>query len=435
MEQFFKFNALSHEDLSFIVSNYPKIGINSNNEKEENFENIEKDVIKKLIQILPIKYFIFDIQDGAIVKLSFYFKLAKICFLEYIFKKIYELFEQTKLQIPERTIGDLLEIIVIEYFKNNSNEKIDQVTKVDSIWNIGNIESIDIKKVNENNILIIQKNEKAKLVDFGFLLKGEILVLFQCKKALSSEPKDYVNLYKIFKHKNYFLESFEKHFGCSIKRIKLLYITGIYFTNRKENLYHSWSKKDQTFGALEKITKQDNIPLVFFDVQNKNLLIKNEQNKEQFDSCTVTDSNSLICDSDRYNDIKIVSENEELSTIFEDIIGQNEIKSIELFKELEFESKSENKTHEKIYEYYLKRKLEENKRINIKEPDAFFLNNKNENILTTFKLNSRPCFAYYDSENKKMKYLEIQNEKANNLELKDMKMYYLQKKRNRTKKK
>lgn len=433
IEHFFKNNVLSHEDLSFIIQNYPKIGVNYSKEKEEISEIIEKDVINKFIRILPIKYFIFEIQDESIVKISFYFKLAKICFLEFIFKRIYELFEQPKLQIPERTIGDLLELIVIENFKNNSKEKIDQVSKVDSIWEMGSVEGLDKNNVKNNNILIIQKNEKAKYVDFGFLLEGKTLVLVQCKKALSKEPNDYISIHKTFNHRNYLYDSFKKNFDCEIKQIKLFYLTDIYFTNREKNLYHSWSKKDKTFEVLEKITKENNIPLVFFDVQKKNLLIRNYDDQKTFDSCTITSSDSLICNGERYDYVKIESNEEELTKIFKGIKSQFEIKEAEFFKKSKIEQKSDNKISIDLYEAHLNRKINKDKRVVINEPDTLFLSNNDENLLTTFKIGEKQCFSYYDSVNKKMKYVKIENGKTKDFEFKDMKIYYLQKKIKREK--
>jgi len=431
IENFYKINALSYEDLSFIVKNYPKIEVNCNGENENISVKMEEDIVKKFIRILPIKYFIFEIKEESIVKISYYFKLAKICLLEFIFKRIFELFEQPKFQIPERTIGDLLELIVIENFKNNSNEKIDQICKVDSIWEMKNAEGFDKSKVYKTNILIIQKIEQSKSVDFGILLEGETLVLVQCKKALRVKPKEYITITKIFNHKNDLQNSFKKHFDCDIKKIKLFYLTGIYFTNRENNLYHTWSKNDETFGVLEEITKENNIPLVFFDVEKKNLLLKNDQNT--FDFCTITSSDSLICNEEKYNFVKIESDEEELRNTFDDMKSYYETKGFELFNNSNIEAKSENKDNIEMYESYLNRKLKKDKRIVIKNPDNLFLCINNENLLTSFKINEKQCISYYDENKKKMRYAEIKDGKTKEFEYKDMKIYYLGKKKERSK--
>ena len=85
--------------------------------------------------------------------------------------------------------------------KNNSIEKFDQVCKVNSIWDMKYVKELDKNKVNIDNILIIQENDDGKYIDFGFLLKGKILILVQCKKALSKIPKQYVKTSDIIKEK------------------------------------------------------------------------------------------------------------------------------------------------------------------------------------------------------------------------------------------
>ena len=85
-------------------------------------EIMEEKIIKTFIKILPIEYFTFDIKDETIVKIYFYFKLAKICFLEFIFKQFYEFIQQPMIDIEERTIGNLLKIIVIDVFEQTKNK-------------------------------------------------------------------------------------------------------------------------------------------------------------------------------------------------------------------------------------------------------------------------------------------------------------------------
>ena len=67
-------------------------------------------------------------------------------------ERVFGFFEQPKLQFQERTIGDLLESIVIENLKNNSIENFDQICKVDSIWDIKYVHELDKNSVNNNNI-------------------------------------------------------------------------------------------------------------------------------------------------------------------------------------------------------------------------------------------------------------------------------------------
>ena len=441
IENFYILNQISYENLAYIINNYTKIGIrseehNCNKEKELQKSVQDNNLIKTFLKILPLKYLTFDIENELIVQISFYFKLAKICLLEFIFLKIYKLFGQQSLQIPERTIGDLLELIVIEYLKNNDNEKIDQVCEVDSIWEMKKAEGIDQRKVNLNNILIIQTKEEAKFVDFAFLLKGEVLVLVQCKKTLSQIPKEYITINNIEYHKKNLQETFKNYFGCDIKKIKLFYITSKYFTDKGKNLYHTWSKKDQNLKALEDITQSEHIPLVFFDVENKNLLIRNNLKQKSFDSCTITSTESLIYNEDIYDYVELLSDKEEFSLLFRGIKNITENKEIELEEKYEEEEKSDSKINIELYEASLNRKIDKDKkRIVSKENDSIFLNNNEENLLTTFKLDGNQCFSYYDTMAKKMKFKIINNGEAKDFEFKDFKFYFLRNKTKRRKEK
>ena len=89
IENFYKKNILSEENISFIIHNYHKIGLN-----KIGGSKLNKEETKKFFKILPIKYFIFDINsNNEIENLSFYFKFAKLIFLDIILKKNFELLE------------------------------------------------------------------------------------------------------------------------------------------------------------------------------------------------------------------------------------------------------------------------------------------------------------------------------------------------------
>ena len=440
IENFYKINTLTRENLCFIIKNYLKIGDNLNKEKKDETEIIDPNIIERFIEILPIKYFTFDIKDESIVKIYFYFKLAKICFLEFIFKQLYEYyFEKPKIEIPERTIGDILEIIVIENLKNNSFENIEQIVKVDSLWEIKTIQGLDKNKVNKNNILIIQTNDKGKKVDFGLLLEGETLVLIQCKKTLSEKPKDYIKISDIFNRRKYLYDSLEQYFGCKIKKIKLLYLTGIYFIDKDKNKFHSWSKNDTSYNVLEKITIEENIPLVFFDVKEKKNLIKKIYNEKiNFELCKIMDSNSFIYDEEIYNFVEIESDNKEITQIFEGLKNYFDKKMLELSKNTILEEKSENAKSIDIYEEYFKekkmdKKIIPKKRVTITEPDSSLFTNIDENVLTTFKIQNKQYFCYYDDRNKKMKYVKVEKGIGKDFEFKDLEIYFLEKKTGRNK--
>ena len=423
INKFFKKNLLSQENFCFIINNYAKIEIYS---KEDNKVKLESNIIKRFIEILPVKYFFFDIQNEEIVNLFFYFKLAKISFLEIILSMLFKFFEQPKLQIPERAIGVLLESIVIENLKDNSIEDFDQICNVDSIWDMKYVKELDNNKVNNNNLLILQDNEEGKYIDFGFLLKGKTLILVQCKKALSKRPKEYIKVKDIILAKDKIYDSFKEYFGCEIEKIKLIYLTGIYFMDEEKNRYHSWSFKETSFKVLETITNEENIPLAFFDVQNKKILIKSDENT--FDICSITNNESLLYNEDKYAFVEINFEKKDLIEIFEGMKNQVEFQGINLIEHSTIEEKTENKTEYDIYKQILNRELIPNKRISVNQPDASFLSNKNENILTTFKMDNMKCFSYYDNDLQAMQYKKIKNGEAKDLLMKDMKIYFLQKK-------
>ena len=436
IESFYNNNKLTRENHCFIIQNYLKIGDNLDKEKEDESGIIENSIIERFIKILPIKYFTFDIKNKSIVKIYFYFKLAKICFLEFMFKKFYEYFEQPKIEMPERTIGDILEIILIENLKNVSSEKIDQIVKVNSLWEINNVQGLDKSRVNGNNIIITQESDVGKKVDFGLLFKGEILVLVQCKKSLSEKPTDYVKIRDIEIAKNNLHASFEIYFGCDIKKIKLLYLTGIYFTDKDKTKYHSWTKNNIPYNHLEEITSADEIPLVFFDVQEKIFLIKKNYNDNFiFEQCSIINIDSFIYNEEIFSDVKIESDNILVKQIMEGLKNHFENKLAVLSKNSKVEEKSDSQTNIKIYEEYLDKKIIPKNRVIVKEPDSSLFSNTNENVLTTFKIKNKQYFCYYDSDNKKMKYVKVEDGKAEDFEFKDLEIYFLQKKTGREKSK
>ena len=437
IEKFYEINSLTCKNLCFIINNYHKIGDYLIKVKKNDTEIMEEKIIKTFIKILPIEYFTFDIKDETIVKIYFYFKLAKICFLEFIFKQFYEFIQQPMIDIEERTIGNLLKIIVIENLKDNLFENIEQIVKVDSIWEIKTVQELNKSKVKENNILIIQTNDSGEKVDFGLLLKGETLVLVQCKKALSGTPKDYIKISDISNRKKNLYNSISNYFCCNIKKIKLLYLTGIYFIDKDKIKYRTWSKNDTSYDVLEKISSEDKIPLVFFDVQGKQIFIqKNNNDKNSFEPCKITDIDSFIYNEEIYRFVKIDSDKNEVTQIIEELKNHFEKNIMELTNYSKIEEKSENETNKTIYEEHLKNKnidkmIIPNKRVIITKPDTSLFSYIDENILTTFKIKNNQYFCYYDDNKEKMEYAKIEKGEAKDFEFKDLQIYFLKKKTER----
>ena len=430
IENFYKKNILSLENMSFIIHNYHKIGLN-----KIGGSKLNKEETKKFFKILPIKYFIFDINsNNEIENLSFYFKFAKSIFLDIILKKNFELLENPGFKLPERTLGDLLELIIIEHFKNNSVEKFDQICKVNSIWEMKEINRLDKNRVNNNNIFITQDIDVAKNVDFGILLKGETLILVQCKKCLKVKPSEYITIKKIILHKNKLYESFIQCFGCRIKKIKLFYITGILFLDEEKTKYHSWSGDNISLSKLEEITKSENIPLVLFDVKNKKTYIHDYKNEPNFQECTILNDYSLINDENNYKFVEIKPENDNILSLIKSINSEHEKQKWDLINNAIIEEKSKTSLEEEFFEKYFKDrelKIKKKKKIVIHNNNIFSLNNDDENYLTTFKINDEDCFCYYDPEKKKTVYKQINKKKetVNDLEFKNIEITFLEKKR------
>ena len=75
-----------------------------------------------------------------------------------------------------------MELNLINDLMNNNFCKFDQITKVDSIWDINEVKYVEALK-DKKSILILQTNNEGRYVDFAILNNQENLLLYQCKKA------------------------------------------------------------------------------------------------------------------------------------------------------------------------------------------------------------------------------------------------------------
>jgi hypothetical protein len=91
---------------------------------------------------------------------------------------------------------------LINNLKSNIFSEISQIYNVNSIWNINYVKGLNSNKIENNCILIIQDDSNAEKIDFGILEKGKSLYLFQCKKTLNNNPKNYINNADIMEKKN-----------------------------------------------------------------------------------------------------------------------------------------------------------------------------------------------------------------------------------------
>ena len=425
INNFFEENNINYENLCFLVENYLKIGVKNSYQEKSNFNKIE---LENIIRIIPIKFFELEIINNSIINIQFYFPLAKYCFLEALYSKIFLLLKNPKINFPERVIGDLLETVVIENLKQMNSEKIDQICYTNKLWKMEYIKDLDLSQVNDNNILIIQQKDNAELVDFGILLKGKSLILFQVKKALTELPKNFITINKI-KNKQKTLEnSFKKYFSCNIKKIYLVYITGIYFTNKLYNEYHTWTKNENDFMILKKICEEDNIPLIYMDVFEKKFLF---ENKDIFSETSLTGEFSQIFNPE-YNYVSITDLETRLIEKFEDLkydINENINDSI---MDLQFNKKGIDINDKKIIENKIDRELDLEEHISIKNPNISFIMRKNKNIVNYFKIGQKKYFSYYDNENKKIQINQINTGlsiESNLFKINQLEVFYLKKKK------
>ena len=274
IEEFYKNTVIHFDKFNLLFKSYSLFGTNQ-------LQNVE---IRNLIEIIPLKYFKLHVCNDTILDISFLFPLAKKCFLNFLNKKIFELLKCPNYPFPGRTIGDLLEIQIIECLKNNTFDKFEQFCIVDEIWNPKKINYINKETIKKDTIFITQTNTNGEYVDFAFLVKGEILILCQCKKALNKEPKNYITIKKLDEHKNVIQSNIEKIFETNISKIYLFYITGIHMIDREKNKFIPWFNEKDKFSVLKKIVKQSNIRLIYFDVINSKIFFRLHKKFYEFEN-------------------------------------------------------------------------------------------------------------------------------------------------------
>ena len=259
LEEFFNDNPLNSEEIILLVKYNYQFGIEI---------EIDKTIFEQLVNILAFKYFIFNIINFSI---NYYFPLIEEVFKSIISEESLKYLKRPIECFTPSIIGDLLEFNLINDLSKNKFGYFNYICKVDSIYNLKKSNYTHFEDVTNSTILFTQSNPNAKLIDFGILYKGEDLMLFQCKKALISKPKNYVKYEDIFKDQDLLSNNFEKNYKIKIKRIYLLYITGISFykenQTKKETTWGINSKED--FDVLINICKNGKAELLYYDVINK----------------------------------------------------------------------------------------------------------------------------------------------------------------------
>ena len=235
--------------------------------------NLTKENFKQLLKILPFKYFIFDIKEYIV---NFSFPLVKDIFDDFLSNEICKFLKSPIPSLKEGTIGDILELNLINDLSNECFCKFDQITKVDSIWDINEIKYVKVLKDREN-ILILQTNNEARLVDFAILNHQENLLLYQCKKALKSIPKNPITKQLINENSIYLKNKYKTFFDVDIKKIYLFYVTGITFFMKDKKLNHrTWGGNErEDFKIIKDLAEYAKSELFFYDVINRTLFYEN----------------------------------------------------------------------------------------------------------------------------------------------------------------
>ena len=269
--------------------------------------SLEKNDFINLLKILPFKYFAFDFSKNII---DFSFPLVKDVFDNYLTNIICQFLQSPISTFKSGTIGDILELNLINDLSNKVFFKIDLTVIVNSIWSIMTVKPTKTVK-DYKSILFIQDNQEAKYIDFAILNDSEDLLLFQCKKALKIIPENYITRKIIENNKYYLYNRFNEHFGVKLKNIFLYYITGIIFV-RKDNNFQTktWGvNEEENFDKIKNIAENAESELLYYDVMNKKIYLEKDGNyesindiKDYYKKISSPVIIELQKDADNYND-------------------------------------------------------------------------------------------------------------------------------------
>ena len=239
-------------------------------------KKLTENDFKKLLNILPFKYFIFDIKNYIV---DFLFPLVKDIFDDFLSKEICNFLKSPIPALKESTIGDILELNLINDLTNNNFCKFDQITKVDSIWDINEVKYVETLE-DKRSILLLQTNNEGRYVDFAILSDQENLLLYQCKKALKSIPKNPVTKQIINENSKYLKNKYKKILGVDLKKIYLFYVTGITFFKENNQLNHrTWGGNEkENFKTIKKLAENAESELFFYDVVKRQLFCEKDLN-------------------------------------------------------------------------------------------------------------------------------------------------------------
>ena len=365
-------------------------------------KTLKEDDSKKLLPIIPFKYFIYEKKI-----IEFYFSLVETQFDNFLSERSCEFLKYPPISgLKESVIGDILEFILINDLKNNKFDNFQEIFKVDSIWDLNKIESANTNDIKNKNILILQTNPNATYVDIGILIEGENLILIQCKKALKNPPKEYITKDIVFKNRNDIKNKFYSKLNVTIKKISLMYVTGITVFNDEENNeepFRTWgNKKSESFDELEKMCRIGECVLLFYDPANKKYYLKCGE-------AVPNSIDSIINNFDNFNSVDIENNNKEFKKeeqFHENIKKYKDINNINMYDIIRRKEESENFFDNQELSIIKKEDIPINTNIlgicDNPETKNFMI----DNLFIGFKRKKKK-FLLYKENNKKRKIYEI----------------------------
>ena len=283
-------------------------------------QSLDKNQFIQLLRILPFKYFTFDLTKNTV---DFYFPLVKDIFDDFLSDKICCFLKSPISSLKEGTIGDILELNLVNDLRKNCFCEFDQIIKVDSVWNITKVDSV-MALAESKSILILQGNTEAKYIDFAILNNSDSLLLYQCKKALKKIPDSFITRQIVEYHKNYLMEKFKEYFKVSIKKIYLFYITGITFFKKDNKFqFRTWGVNEkENFSANKIIASSASAELFYYDVVSRKIFLENEKKFEPIDN--------IIMHANNFSSPILIKPNEDIKNEKDEInvLEQEEIAAL-----------------------------------------------------------------------------------------------------------
>ena len=252
----------------------------------------------------------------------------------------------------------------------------------------------------------MQTNPNATYVDIGILIEGENLILIQCKKALKNPPKEYITKDIVFKNRNDIKNKFYSKLNVTIKKISLMYVTGITVFNDEENNeepFRTWgNKKSESFDELEKMCRIGECVLLYYDPANKKYYLKCGE-------AVPNSIDSIINNFDNFNSVDIENNNKEFKKeeqFHENIKKYKDINNINIYDIIRRKEESENFFDNQELSIIKKEDIPINTNIlgicDNPETKNFMI----DNLFIGFKRKKKK-FLLYKENNKKRKIYEI----------------------------